>query len=82
MEEVAASMDVSAGLELASHDIEKAYPGVAERLLGRCWNAGITIFSLLKVLKKLHGGTCYQVGVHGVYRRLCYGKGVSRRLPL
>ena len=65
VEEGATSRDASAGVELSFHDIEKAYPRVCRIALWALLERWGCDLSLLKVLKMLHGGTSYQVRVHG-----------------
>ena len=65
VEEVATSLDTSAGIELSFHDIEKAYPRVCRTALWTLLERWGCDLSLLKVLKMLHGGTSYKVRVHG-----------------
>ena len=65
VEEVATSRDASAGVELFFHDIEEAYPRVCRTVLWALLERLGCDLSLLKVLKMLHGGTSYQVRVHG-----------------
>ena len=65
VEEVATSRDASSGVELSFHDIEKAYPRVCRIALWALLERWGCDLSLLKVLKMLHGGTSYQIRVHG-----------------